>query len=78
MKVFKAIAIAACAVSFIPVEAEAQALRNAGEPAEFPPSSYTGRQYVDSNGCAFIRAGIDGNVAWVPRVTRSRELSCGF
>ncbi|MFY9239206.1 MAG: SPOR domain-containing protein [Roseovarius sp.] len=78
MNVFKAIAIAACAVSFIPVEAEAQALRNVGEPAEFPPSSYTGRQYVDSNGCAFIRAGIDGNVTWVPRVTRSRELSCGF
>ncbi|MBZ8118719.1 SPOR domain-containing protein [Roseovarius sp. LXJ103] len=78
MKLFKAIAIVACAASLIPVDAGAQALRNAGEPAEFPPSSFTGRQYVDSNGCAFIRAGIDGNVTWVPRVTRSRELSCGF
>lgn len=78
MKLLKAIAIAACAVSLIPVNAEAQALRDAGEPAEFPPSSFQGRQYVDSNGCAFIRAGIDGNVTWVPRVTRSRQLSCGF
>ncbi len=58
--------------------AEAQTLRAAGPPAEIPPASYKGKQYVDSRGCIFIRAGIDGNVNWVPRVTRSRKQLCGY
>lgn len=56
----------------------AQTLRTASEPAEFPPSSYQGRQYVDSAGCVYVRAGVAGNVTWVPRVTRGRDQLCGF
>ncbi|MHA6347695.1 SPOR domain-containing protein, partial [Roseivivax sp. CAU 1761] len=46
-------------------------------PAELPPEDYEGRQYVDSRGCVYVRAGIDGAVTWVPRMTRSRQHLCG-
>ncbi len=58
--------------------AAAQTLRASSPPAEIPPASYKGKQYVDSRGCIYIRAGIDGNVNWVPRVTRSRKQLCGY
>lgn len=47
-------------------------------PAEFPPADYDGNQYVDSAGCAFIRAGVSGVTNWVPRMSRAREQLCGF
>lgn len=56
----------------------ARSLRDVSTPAEFPPASFKGRQYVDSKGCIFIRAGIDGNVTWVPRVSRKRQQICGY
>lgn len=55
----------------------AQGLGAASLPAEFPPASFKGKQFADSRGCVFIRAGVDGNVTWVPRLTRAREHICG-
>ncbi|WP_254892303.1 SPOR domain-containing protein [Roseovarius sp. A-2] len=75
----KKFSLTACAcVALIVGPAPAQSLRDAPVPAEFPPSSYNARQYVDSQGCIFVRAGVAGNVTWVPRMTRSREPLCGF
>ncbi|MFT6459442.1 SPOR domain-containing protein [Pseudophaeobacter arcticus] len=57
---------------------QAQTLRSVSPPAEFPPASFKGKQFVDSRGCVYIRAGIDGNVNWVPRVARNRKQLCGY
>ncbi|MDF1729200.1 MAG: SPOR domain-containing protein [Sulfitobacter sp.] len=76
MKLTRFIAILTMAGSVWVTAGQAQIREQ--QPAEFPPASYKGKQYVDSQGCVFIRAGIDGNVSWVPRVTRARQTVCGF
>lgn len=70
-------AVAAISASFGADPLLAQNLRDVQAPDEFPPASYKSTQYVDSKGCVYIRAGIDGNVTWVPRVNRQRQLLCG-
>lgn len=76
MPVSKVVSSAVIAIFLSGTGLFAQSLGSA-LPAEFPPASYKARQYVDSKGCVYIRAGVDGNVTWVPRVTRSRQPICG-
>lgn len=74
---FACVLAAVIAVSCGPGGVQAQSSGNI-VPAEFPPASYNGRQYVDSKGCAFIRAGMGSAVTWVPRMSRKRKHICGF
>lgn len=78
MRITRIIALAIIAGTTGAAGIQAQTLRPSSPPSEYPPASYKGRQFVDSRGCVYIRAGIDGNVTWVPRVTRSRKQVCGY
>jgi hypothetical protein len=57
--------------------ASAQGLQAPSPPAEQPPDSFEGAQFVDSRGCVYVRAGLSGTTTWVPRVNRQRQQVCG-
>ena len=78
MTLTKSIAMAVIVAALGVGGSQTQAQDSRSQPAEFPPSSYKGKQYVDSAGCVFIRAGIDGDVSWVPRMSRARQQICGL
>lgn len=65
------------AVSGITVS-HAQTVSQIGGPKELPPAGFKGQMYVDSRGCVFLRAGLNGTANWVPRVSRNRKALCGY
>ena len=56
---------------------QAQTVSQIGGPKELPPAGFKGQLYVDSRGCVFLRAGLNGNTSWVPRVSRDRKALSG-
>lgn len=77
MRLLRLLSVSILALSMGLIGADAQSLRRDNGPAETPPASFKGNQYVDSQGCVYIRAGYAGQVNWVPRVSRSRKVLCG-
>ena len=47
-------------------------------PANYPPAGFTGQQFVDNDGCVYLRAGFGATVNWVPRVNASHRPLCNF
>lgn len=78
MRVLRAVSAAILAAAMTGVPAGAQPLAQIGGPKEPPPAGFAGNQYVDSAGCVFLRAGLGGQTAWVPRLGRDRKLVCGY
>jgi cell division septation protein DedD len=73
---FKVLTVAVFAAVVAPIGAYSQSIAQIGGPAELPPSSYKGLQYVDSRGCVFMRVESSGTARWYPRVNAGRRPVC--
>ena len=78
MQVLRVVLAAHLAFWMVFQQVNAQPLTLVDGPAETPPDGFRGTQYVDSKGCVFVRAGVNGQITWIPRVDRNRRLVCGF
>lgn len=78
MRVLRVVSAAILAALMAGIPAGGQTPAQIDAPKEPPPAGFTGNQYVDSAGCVFIRAGVDGQTTWVPRISRDRKLVCGY
>ncbi len=74
----KIVSVAVFAAVMGPIVASAQTVAQIGQPAERPPASFKGAQYVDSRGCVFMNARFDGAAHWVARVDRRHKVLCGY
>ncbi|OYU39452.1 MAG: hypothetical protein CFE33_08675 [Pseudorhodobacter sp. PARRP1] len=74
----KIVSVAVFAAVMGPIVASAQTLAQIGQPAERPPASFKGAQYVDSRGCVFMNASYAGAPRWVARVDRAHKVLCGY
>ena len=75
---FKIVSVAVFAAVMGPIVASAQTVAQIGQPAERPPASFKGAQYVDSRGCVFMNASYAGAAQWVARVDRRHKVLCGY
>ncbi len=77
-RLFGGAALLFLALLLPPAPGEARSLRAIDGPANYPPSGFKGRQFIDNRGCIFVRAGFGNKVVWVPRVDRGGRLLCGY
>jgi len=76
MSVMRRVTVAAVAVFCAMVSVNGAFAQ--GVPAEIPPASFRGEQYVDSRGCAFVRVGMGATTQWIPRVAGNRRQICNL
>lgn len=70
--------VALCALIASTSWVEAQTRRPSMLPAETPPADFAETHYVDSRGCAFVRAAFNGQTTWLPQLDSDREPLCGL
>ncbi|MFW5654976.1 MAG: hypothetical protein ACOCYW_04935 [Roseicyclus sp.] len=54
------------------------AAAQASGPSEPPPPDFAAEEFVDADGCAFVRVEVGDRVEWAPRVGPDRQPLCGF